>query len=256
LHGLKQPHGERQVIGSEPPRAMLPPMPSRERRIPRAAWLMQRDLQELGDDYRNARLNAGLTLREVARQVGVSPASIFRVERARPPGARPDLLSRHAATVGLRVRVRAYPDGDPIRDAASIRLIGAFRARLPRLPFRPEVPVRADQGDMRAWDGVGDLPRCVCAFEFVTRFHDCQAQLRAFELKLRDGAVDRLVIVVMATHANRRALSVARDIVAAAFPLKTRQVMAALSLGRDPGGNGVVLLAAPPRDALGGTASL
>jgi transcriptional regulator with XRE-family HTH domain len=257
LHGLKQPHGERQVIGSEPPRAMLPPMPSRERRIPRAAWLMQRDLQELGDDYRNARLNAGLTLREVARQVGVSPASIFRVERARPPGARPDLLSRHAATVGLRVRVRAYPDGDPIRDAASIRLIGAFRARLPAdYRFRPEVPVSGVPGDLRAWDGVLDLPGCRCATEFVTRFHDCQAQLRAFELKLRDGAVDRLVIVVMATHANRRALSVARDIVAAAFPLKTRQVMAALSAGRDPGGNGVVLLAAPPRDALGGTASL
>ena len=108
-------------------------------------------------------------------------------------------------------------------------------------------------GDLRAWDGVLDLPGCTCGLEFVTRFHDCQAQLRAFELKLRDGRVDRLVVVVMATHANRRALSAARDIVAAAFPLATRQVMAALAAGRDPGGNWIILLDAQMRDAQGGT---
>ena len=231
-------------------------MPSRERRLERAAWLMQRDIEQLGDDLRNARLDAGLTLREVGRQLGVSAATVLANERARPPGPRPDLLRRHAAAVGLRARIKVYPEGDPIRDAASIRLFDAFRARLPRLRFRPEVPVRADQGDMRAWDGVGDLPGCACAFEFVSRFHDCQAQLRTFELKLRDGTVDRLVLVVMATHANRRALRAARDVVAAAFPLTTRQVMAALSAGRDPGANGVVLLAVPARDAQGGTASL
>jgi hypothetical protein len=106
---------------------------------------------------------------------------------------------------------------------------------------------------MRAWDGVGDLPGCACAFELVRRFHDCQAQLRAFELKRRDGSVDRLVVVVMATHANRRALRAARDVVAASFPLTTRQVMAALNAGRDPGADGVVLLVVPARDAQGGT---
>jgi Helix-turn-helix. len=216
---------------------------------------MRRELQDLGDDLRNARLNAGLTLREVGRRVGVAPSTVLAVERADEPGARPDLLSRQAAAVGMRVRIRAYPDGDPIRDAASVRLIGAFRARLPAdLQFRPEVPVSDAPGDLRAWDGVLDLPGCTCGLEFVTRFHDCQAQLRAFELKLRDGSVDRLVVVVMATHANRRALSAARDIVAAAFPLATRQVIAALAAGRDPGSNGIVLLDAQLRDALGGTA--
>jgi transcriptional regulator with XRE-family HTH domain len=222
-------------------------MPPRERRLERAAWLMQRELQHVGDDLRNARLDAGLTLREVGRHLGVSAATVLAHERARRPGPRPELLSRHAAAVGLRTRIKLYPEGDPIRDAASIRLIGAFCARLPRIRFRAEVPVRGEPGDMRAWDGVSELPGCRCAFEFVTRFHDCQAQLRAFELKLRDGTVDRLVIVAMATHANRRALAAARDIVAAAFPLSTRQVMAALSAGRDPGGNGVVLLAVPAR---------
>lgn len=215
---------------------------------------MQRDLQQLGDDLRNARLDAGLTLREVGRQIGVSAATVLASERARPPGPRPELLGRHAAAVGLRARIKVYPDGDPLRDTASVRLIGAFRARLPRgHRFRPEVPVTDTPGDMRAWDGVLDLPGCNCATEFVTRFHDCQAQLRSFELKLRDGSVDRLVVVVLATHANRRALRAARDIVSAAFPLQTRQVMAALVAGRDPGANGIVLLSLPPRDAQGGT---
>jgi hypothetical protein len=54
-----------------------------------------------------------------------------------------------------------------------------------------------------------DLPGCRCAIEFVTRFHDCQAQLRSCELKLRDGSVDRLILVVLASHSNRRALALA-----------------------------------------------
>lgn len=139
-----------------------------------------------------------------------------------------------------------YPDGDPIRDAAYAGLIGAFRARLPAdHRFRPEVPVCETPGDMRAWDGVLHLPTCTCGLEFVTRFHDCQAQLRAFQLKQRDGSVDRLVVVVKATHHNRAALNAARDIVAAALPLGTRQVLAALCAGRDPGANGMVVLAVP-----------
>ena len=154
----------------------------------------------------------------------------------------------------LRIRVKCYPDGDPIRDSVSVRLIGAFRARLPAdHRFRPEVPVSQNPGDLRAWDGVLDLPGCRCATEFVTRFHDCQAQLRAFELKLRDGSVDRLVLVGLATHANRRALALAQDVVDAAFPLGTRPVMAALMAGRDPGANGMVLLNLPRRDEQAGT---
>ncbi|MEP7377943.1 MAG: helix-turn-helix transcriptional regulator [Chloroflexota bacterium] len=229
-------------------------MANRERRLERAAWLMQRDLQEFGADLRTARLSAGLTLRGVGRAVGVAPSTILDTERARTPGARSEQLARHAAAVGLRARIRAYPDGDALRDAASVQLITGLRARLPAdHRFRPEVPVSDAPGDLRAWDGVLELPGCRCALEFVSRFHDCQAQLRAFELKQRDGTVDRLVVVVAATHANRRAMNAARDIVAAAFPLTTRQVMAALSAARDPGGNGVVLLSLKPRDAQGGT---
>lgn len=219
-------------------------MANRERRLERAAWLMRRDLEELGADLRGARLASGLTLRDVAAAMGVSAQTALRNERPRfPPGPSPDLLARHAAAVGMRARIKVYPEGGPLRDAAQIELMRRFRDRLPQAPrFEFEVPVSAQPGDMRAWDAVIHLPGCRCAIEFVTRFHDCQAQLRAFQLKQRDGDVDRLIVVVKATHANRRALSAARDVIDAAFPAGTRTVMAALSAGRDPGANGMVLL--------------
>jgi hypothetical protein len=44
-------------------------MAGRERRIERAAWLMLRNLEEVGAELRNARLAAGLTLREVGERI-------------------------------------------------------------------------------------------------------------------------------------------------------------------------------------------
>ena len=219
-------------------------MANRQRRLERAAWLVHRDLLEVGDNLRTARLAAGLTLAEVARALGVSPQTVLRDERPPfPPGPNPDLLARHAAAVGMRARVKVYPEGEPIRDAAQVELTGKFRTRL-KTPHRIafEVPVTDAPSDGHAWDAVLELPGCTCALEFVTRFHDCQAQLRAFSLKFRDGRVDRLIVIVKATPANRRALNAARDVLEANFPLGTRRVMADLAAGRAPSSNGVILL--------------
>lgn len=207
-------------------------------------WLMRRDLQEMGADLRAARLSGGLTLRYVGDAIGVSPQGVLRGERGHfPPGCSPAVLARHAAVVGMRVRIKVYLDGEPLRDAGQLEEMHRFRDRLPvGLPMSLEVPVSDEPGDQRAWDAVLHLPGCRCAVEFVTRFHDCQAQLRAFQLKLRDGNVDRLIIVVKATHANRRALAGASEIVGTTFPIATRRIMSALAAGRDPGANGIVLL--------------
>lgn len=184
-----------------------------------------------------------MTLRDVARAIGVSASTVLETERPSMPGPRPELLARHAAAVGLRVRIRAFPEGEPLRDAAQVELMGRFRARIPvSHKFAVEVPVSTEPGDQRAWDATLTFPGCTCALEFVTRFYDCQAQLRAFQLKLRDGHVDRLIVVVKATHANRRALRAAADLVETAFPLSTRRVMGALATGRDPGAHGIVIL--------------
>ena len=218
-------------------------MSNRERRIERGEWLIRRDLEEAGVDLRNARLAAGLSLQEVGRKVGVVPSVILGHERAKLPGPRPAVLARHAAAVGIRVRIKAYPEGEPLRDAAQVGLVHKFRQRLPSAqPLQLEVPVTDDDRDGRAWDAVVALAGGHCALEFVTRFHDCQAQLRAFHLKLRDGSVDRLVIVVNATHANRRAVAAAAGILDDTFPLGTRSLVASLAAGRDPGANVLMFL--------------
>jgi transcriptional regulator with XRE-family HTH domain len=218
-------------------------MSTRERRTDRALWLMRRDLEDLGADLRSARLMAGLRLRDVANSIGTSPQAVLRTERARfPPGPFPDDLARHAAAVGMRARIKVYPEGPPIRDVASIALMREFRERLGKAAkLLVEQAVTAEPLDRRAFDATLDIPP-VIALEFVTRFHDCQAQLRAAQLKQRDSGLGRLIIVVRATHANRRAVAAAADIVATTFPLGTRSIMSALEQGRDPGANGLVFI--------------
>lgn len=205
---------------------------------------MRRDLETLGEDLRTARLASGLTLAQVAHAIGVSPQTILRHERpVFPPGPHPENLSRHAAAVGMRARLKVYPEGAPLRDAASVELMRRFRARLKEgTPIELEVPVSADSRDLRAWDAVVLVGGCRCAVECVTRFHDCQAQLRQFQMKLRDGDVQRLIVVARATHANRRALAALHDLVATLLPLGTRAVLAAVGAGRCPEGNGIAYL--------------
>ena len=143
----------------------------------------------------------------------------------------------------MRARIKVYPEGPPIRDAASdcadSGLHGAALESAARLLL--EQPVTAEPLDRRAFDATLDIPPGI-ALEFVTRFHDCQAQLRAAHLKQRDGGFARLIIVVKATHANRRAVAAAADVVATTFPLGTRAVMSALEQGRDPGANGLAFI--------------
>ena len=220
-------------------------MPSRERRSSRAAASMDRDLSRAGEELREARLRAGLRLEDVGAAIGVSPATILRTERAVGPGVRPPLLSAHAAAVGLRARVLLFPAGEPLHDAPQVKLLRSFRERIgSSVPMDLERPVVLipGSGDRRAFDAVLRLPGCECGIECYTRFHDCQAQVRAALLKQRDAQLCRLILVVAATRANRVAVSGAADLIASAFPLVTRSVLASLRQGHDPGANGLVFI--------------
>ena len=142
----------------------------------------------------------------------------------------------------MRARIKVYPEGAPIRDAAQISLIRKFRELLGAAArLLVEQPVTLNAGDLRAFDATLEMPGG-CGLEFVTRFHDCQAQLRKALIKQRDSGLARLIFVVKDTHANRRALASAADVIATTFPLGTRAVMAALHDGRDPGANGLVFI--------------
>ena len=144
--------------------------------------------------------------------------------------------------VGLDLNVRFYPGGSPLRDAAHIALLERFRLQLsPELTFRTEVPLPGP-GDQRAWDGMVFGSGDPVGVEAETRLSDVQALERRIALKVRDGGVSRVILVVAATRGNRRALREAASSLEIAFPVPGRVAIQALAVRRDPGGSAIVLL--------------
>ena len=71
---------------------------------------------------------------------------------------------------------------------------------------------------------------------------DGQALERRLTLKERDDPDGHLILLLSDTRANRAAIRILRDGLRELLPLGTREVMAALSTGRDPGASGIVIL--------------
>jgi transcriptional regulator with XRE-family HTH domain len=222
-----------------------PAMSNRLRRIDEAQRAGGRLKDELGGELREARLSAGLRQRDVARALGCSHSRVGRAER----GALRDIslvhAARHGAVVGLRLHARFYPAGGGLRDAAQVALLDRLRQRVGQAwHWRLEAPVGLS-GDLRAFDALLTSrldPQVKVAVEAITRLRDAQAQLRAATLKQRDGGVARLVIVIKASNANRRALREARGVLGIGLPAATRTVLARLAAGEDPGADGIALL--------------
>ena len=157
-------------------------------------------------------------------------------------------VARIGAVVGLQVRLRAYPGMDPIRDIAQVRLLERCRKRLgPGLTVRIEVPLPI-AGDLRAWDACIDGLRpsgdsgSSLPVEAETRLADLQAQSRRLTLKMRDGGVDAILLVVADTRANRAAVAALGDSIRVLFPITPRQAMHALAAGMHPAGSALVFL--------------
>lgn len=217
-------------------------MPNRVRSVDQAAQLGRRLLNELGDDLREARLRAGLRQVDVARALGTSDTRLGLIEAGKLLTVPMLDLARHAGAVGLRLHARFYPAGPPIRDAAQVALLNRFRGRVSASwQVRLEAPLPV-QGDQRAWDMFLRNAEVTIGVEAISRLRDVQAQVRAAQLKRRDGEVRRLLLVVAATHANRRALAAAEVLVRDDFKIGTRSALAAIAAGRDPGGDALVLL--------------
>ena len=188
---------------------------------------------------------AGKSQRDVARAVGMSYSQVGRIERASLPMVSAVQLARLGAVVGLDVRVRAFPGGEPLRDKAQIALLHRLRARLaPSLVVRTEVPLPT-LGDLRAWDAVidGFLPAADSLHaEGETRLFDAQGQLRRIALKMRDSGVDAVLLVVADTRVNRAAVRAAGRMIEESFPVPARAALAALGAGSHPGGSALVFL--------------
>ena len=215
---------------------------TRDRRVDRGHRDARRRLIAIGEELREARLSAGLSQRQVAEAVGISHAEISRLELAQATRVPYETIAVVGAVLGLDVSIRAFPSGEPIRDAAQVALLGRLRARLaPPLRWRTEVPLRIP-GDRRAWDGEigGGGWRAVVDAE--SRLRDIQAVGRKVALKARDDATDLVILLVADTRHNRRVIRLAIPDLTGVFPTPGRVVLAALAAGDRPPGSGVVLL--------------
>jgi hypothetical protein len=202
-----------------------------------------RELQRrVGEELRIARTSAGLSQEAAGSSAAMSHAQWGRIERASLIDVAFGQASRAATAVGLRLDVRCYPDGDPVRDAGQLALLERFRRRLPPgTRWDTEVPLPIP-GDRRAWDALVGLRGRRAGCQGETKLGDLQALERRLRLKLRDGAVDVLIVIVADTVSNRRILEAHRDVLRSLLPLDGRQVLASLRVGELPDRNGLVVL--------------
>jgi transcriptional regulator with XRE-family HTH domain len=197
--------------------------------------------QRLAGELVNARITGGLSLREVARKLGISVDRLKRAERGDPNVLTIDLAAHIAPVVGLRLAASLHPYGDPVRDRAHLALLERFRSRLhPSLSWRTEVPMPI-AGDLRGADGVIGGGVGTILVEAETRLTDLQAAERKAMLKQRDLGADRLILLIADTPNNRKVLDLHPEL-RQRFPVRTRKALAALARGEDPGGDCLVIL--------------
>lgn len=227
-------------------------MATRERPVDRAARLGSAGLRRIGEDIRGARVGLGLSLANVAAAADISLAEVSRIERGHAPKVPCIVVSRLCGAVGLDLVLKTYPGAQSVRDASHVALLADFARLLhPSLRWDTEVPLPIT-GDQRAWDGLIRGIGWRFAVEAETSPHDGQALVRRLQLKLRDGDVDGLILLVRDTRTTRAFLEVARPELRAMFPTATRTILGALRRGALPPGNGVVIV---PRSSVSANGS-
>jgi HTH-type transcriptional regulator/antitoxin HipB len=198
-------------------------------------------VRESGAEIRRLRTMAGLAQADLASAAGVSRAWILRLESGQLRRADVTRLAIVYTLLGHRLSLKAYPIGEPVRDQSQLSLLAAFDGRIAPTWRRTREAVMPIQGDLRAWDERLDGPVSI-GIEAETRIRDIQAVVRSITAKQRDSGVQRVVLVVRGSHANRTVLLAHLPALRVTFPLSTREVMSALARGRDPGANGIVVL--------------
>jgi transcriptional regulator with XRE-family HTH domain len=198
------------------------------------------------DELRLVRMSAGLSQQDLAGATGIPRTRIGRIERGKVVEPRAGDLGAIAGALGLSLRLNLYPDGEPVHDRVQLRLLAAFRTRLhASLARRAEVPLPID-GDRRAWDAVAIAPDGWTGIEAISVIGGVDGTPRRLHLKQRDDPrIARVVLLVADTVRNHRALGLAAVAIRGDYPLDTRATMAALTAGRSPPLNGLVLLRVP-----------
>jgi transcriptional regulator with XRE-family HTH domain len=196
-------------------------------------------------EHREARVAAGLSLRAAAAASGCPKSQLWRFERGEIDRVSLADLGAWFSVLGMDLSMKVYPVADPLRDAASQRLLERLRAELhPGLGWRTEVPLPLE-GDLRAWDAEirGSEPRpWRCRVEAETRITDAQALERKLSLKLRDDPGGHLILLVADTRTNRAAMPALRSGFRELFTAGAGDVLKALREGLEPPGNAILLM--------------
>lgn len=98
--------------------------------------------RSLGKELKQVRLEAGMSLRDVGRAVGIDPSHLSRVEAGARDLSAASLIAI-AAVLGHDVSTRLYPSSGPrVRDHIQVRMLETVMAAAhPRWHARLEVPV-------------------------------------------------------------------------------------------------------------------
>jgi transcriptional regulator with XRE-family HTH domain len=187
-----------------------------------------------------ARTAAGLSLRELARRLGVSKDTLRRAERCDPRTLSIDLVARLAEQLGLELAASLYLKGDPARDKGQLALLERLRARLPAAPLRLEVPIPI-AGDARSADAALSLADGLVLIEAETHLGDVQATVRRGRAKARDLQAKRFILLLADTKHNRAVLSRHPEL-QVEFPEPQRACLAALNARRLPRADAIVVL--------------
>jgi transcriptional regulator with XRE-family HTH domain len=195
----------------------------------------------LATELETARLAAGLSYRELARQLGIGHELVAKALRADPSALTVDFVAKEAGVLGLELGASLHPVGDPVRDKAHLALIRRFRARLGSgLTWRSEVPIPI-AGDRRSADGIIAGPGFEILVEAETRLDDVQAMERKLAGKRRDLGIRGAILLIADTRHNRDVVLRLEEL-RRLFPVGTRACLAALARGREPDGDALVIL--------------
>jgi len=215
-------------------------MATRSGVVARALRVADADEARVRRDIALGRRIAGLSQSELGKPCGLSRSQVARIEAGSRPATIRELACLGAA-VGHDVRLRAYPGGDPIRDAGQQRRLAQLRSRIDAsLRWRTEVALPI-KGDLRAWDAVIDAPMWHAMVELETVVEDVQALERRLALKVRDGRADHVLLAIADTRRNRRALDAAPGAFAE-FDRNARRTLRRLSRGVEPPARSLVFL--------------
>lgn len=187
----------------------------------------------------------GLSRVQAARRAGMNRWTWTQIERGVPAASLRTLCSA-ADVVGLDLVLRMYPGrGTTLRDRGQLYLAERL-CGLGHPSMSHELEVRAgDHGE--AIDLVFWGPREILAVEIVRRVVDFQAQYRSMTLK-RDWLARhharpvRLILALEEARPNRQALIGHSQLIRSTMPGGTRQLIAALTTGRELGADALVWL--------------